>query len=116
MIDVAQSVEPTHPKALEFLYRDCERITKFFGGKLQIKTVPNPRKLFLEISKIDLELSISEWSYFDETSGECNVSSEESADFITKIEEMQRRAKEHADGKRDLVNLDDERIIEIKDD
>ena len=34
----------------------------------------------------------------------------------TKIEEMQRRAKEHADGKRDLVNLNDERIIEIKDD
>ncbi|KAK3586909.1 hypothetical protein CHS0354_008503 [Potamilus streckersoni] len=30
VIDVSQSVEITHPKALEFLYRDCTNVSRFF--------------------------------------------------------------------------------------
>ncbi len=31
-IDVGQSVEPSHPHGLEFLYRDCANIARFFSG------------------------------------------------------------------------------------
>lgn len=33
LIDVAQSVEPGHPSALEFLMRDCDNISTFFTRK-----------------------------------------------------------------------------------
>ena len=32
VIDVSQAVEHDHPKALEFLRKDCQCITYFFGG------------------------------------------------------------------------------------
>ncbi len=31
-IDVGQSVEPSHPHGLEFLYRDCANVSRFFGS------------------------------------------------------------------------------------
>lgn len=33
VIDVSQSVEPTHPLGLEFLLRDCSNLTKFFESR-----------------------------------------------------------------------------------
>lgn len=33
IIDMAQSVEPCHPSALEFLLRDCANISNFFSKK-----------------------------------------------------------------------------------
>ena len=30
-IDVGQSVEPSHPSGLEFLYRDCGNVSAFFS-------------------------------------------------------------------------------------
>ena len=112
MIDVAQAVEPHHPKALEFLYRDCCNICKFFGGKLQLQEVPNPRQLFLEISGVDMNIEISGSNFSND-----QPSSVETAEFTSRLEEIQRRAKEHADAKRnaDFVRLDDDRVVEIKD-
>jgi len=70
VIDVAQAVEPTHPKALSFLYRDLTSVTKFFGGKLKLNIVPNPINIFLEITNLTDRLTpstefISELNYLD---------------------------------------------------
>lgn len=51
VIDVSQAVEHTHPKALEFLRRDCECIAKFFQG---VKNAMNTRDLFEFIVDINL--------------------------------------------------------------
>lgn len=51
-IDVSQSVEPIHPKALEFLYRDCCNVSNFFQ-KLGVSKVQSPKELFTDVSGID---------------------------------------------------------------
>ena len=51
-IDVSQSVEPFHPDALTFLYRDCVNITSFFSGK-GVAT-RSPEELFSHISSLSL--------------------------------------------------------------
>lgn len=110
VIDVAQAVEPNHPKALELLYRDCCNVVKFFGGKMRVKEVLNSRQLFLEVCKLDLEIEVSE-EFFDSD----QPSSKEIAEFTASLEEVQRRAKDHADSKRDAGRLDDERVISVED-
>ncbi|XP_061399257.1 serine/threonine-protein kinase RIO3-like [Musca vetustissima] len=53
-IDVAQSVEPQHPSALEFLMRDCNNIVSFF----EKKGVPNchtKEQLFEHITSLNAE-------------------------------------------------------------
>ncbi|XP_075153285.1 serine/threonine-protein kinase RIO3 [Haematobia irritans] len=53
-IDVAQSVEPQHPSALEFLMRDCNNIVTFF----EKKGVPNchtKEQLFEHITSLNAE-------------------------------------------------------------
>ena len=42
-------------------------------------------------------------------------SSKEIAEFTASLEEVQRRAKDHADSKRDAGKLDDERVISVED-
>lgn len=115
VIDTAQAVEPQHPKALEFLYRDCCNITKFFGGKLKLQDVPNARRLLLDISQIDMETDGFQISStcFDQD----KPSSEETAEFTSRLEEIQARARAHAESKRtgDFIKLDDERIIDVQD-
>jgi len=49
MIDVSQSVEPSHPHALEFLLRDCTNVSKFFDNA-GLADVPTPQQLFNEVS------------------------------------------------------------------
>ena len=49
VIDVSQSVEPSHPSALEFLLRDCTNVSKFFK-LLGVSNVLNPYDLFNEVS------------------------------------------------------------------
>lgn len=52
LIDVAQSVEPGHPSALEFLMRDCDNISTFFTRKgcPEVRTKEN---LFSHITGLD---------------------------------------------------------------
>jgi serine/threonine-protein kinase RIO1 len=44
IIDVSQSVEKEHPRALEFLRMDCQNITDFFRRRGVV--VLTPRELF----------------------------------------------------------------------
>jgi len=99
VIDVGQAVEPQHDRALEFLYRDCENICKFFGKKLGVREVPNARRLFLDVSGLeeDFEMRISELGYVeDETVGDVD----ERVMFLARLEEIQTRARAHAMGNR----------------
>ena len=54
-IDVSQSVEPTHPHALEFLYRDCSNVVEFFK-KQGVANVLSACELFLKVSQLDIPL------------------------------------------------------------
>ncbi|KAK2726040.1 serine/threonine-protein kinase RIO3-like isoform X2 [Artemia franciscana] len=58
-IDVSQSVDLTHPHALEFLYRDCLNITNFFN-RLGVPGVLLPEDLFRSISDLDVHGSQAE--------------------------------------------------------
>lgn len=53
-IDVSQAVEPIHPHALEFLYRDCT-VTEFFK-KRGVPDVMSASQLFLKVSGLDIPL------------------------------------------------------------
>lgn len=52
LIDVAQSVEPGHPSALEFLMRDCDNISTFFTRK-GCPGVRSRENLFSHITGLD---------------------------------------------------------------
>lgn len=52
LIDVAQSVEPGHPSALEFLMRDCDNISTFFTRK-GVSGVKTKEELFSHITGLD---------------------------------------------------------------
>ncbi|XP_052895148.1 serine/threonine-protein kinase RIO3 [Anopheles moucheti] len=52
IIDVAQSVEPGHPGALEFLMRDCDNISTFFT-KRGVNDVKSKEDLFFDITGLD---------------------------------------------------------------
>uniref|UniRef100_G1NCG7 Serine/threonine-protein kinase RIO3 n=1 Tax=Meleagris gallopavo TaxID=9103 RepID=G1NCG7_MELGA len=53
LIDVSQSVEPTHPHGLEFLFRDCRNVSQFFqkGG---VAEALNERELFNAVSGLNI--------------------------------------------------------------
>lgn len=54
VIDVSQSVELTHPKAMEFLFRDCYNVCKFFK-KAGVHNVKEPEKLFNQITGLNIK-------------------------------------------------------------
>lgn len=53
-IDVSQSVELTHPNALEFLYRDCCNVSAFFKRQ-GLPSAISPEDLFNRITEMTLE-------------------------------------------------------------
>ena len=53
VIDVGQAVEPSHPFAKEFLYRDCVSITSYFS-KEGATNVPTAAELFTDITGLPL--------------------------------------------------------------
>ncbi|KAL9962862.1 hypothetical protein ACROYT_G032010 [Oculina patagonica] len=52
-IDVSQSVEPFHPHALEFLYRDCTNVVEFFT-KCRVNDVLTVPELFNKVTQLDI--------------------------------------------------------------
>ncbi|ERE83856.1 serine/threonine-protein kinase RIO3 isoform X1 [Cricetulus griseus] len=75
LIDVSQSVEPTHPHGLEFLFRDCRNVSQFFqkGG---VKEALNERELFNAVSGL-------------------NISADNEADFLAEIEALEKMNEDH---------------------
>ncbi|XP_056155302.1 serine/threonine-protein kinase RIO3 [Lampris incognitus] len=76
-IDVSQSVEPTHPHALEFLFRDCRNVSTFFqkGGVSDTMSVYD---LFNAVTGFNIA-----------------VSGEEEAAFLAQIEAFEKRNEDH---------------------
>uniref|UniRef100_K9IL42 Serine/threonine-protein kinase RIO3 n=1 Tax=Desmodus rotundus TaxID=9430 RepID=K9IL42_DESRO len=75
LIDVSQSVEPTHPHGLEFLFRDCRNVSQFFqkGG---VKEALSERELFNAVSGL-------------------NISADNEADFLAEIEALEKMSEDH---------------------
>ncbi|XP_053323938.1 serine/threonine-protein kinase RIO3 [Spea bombifrons] len=75
LIDVSQSVEPTHPHGLEFLYRDCRNVSQFFQ-KSGVAETPNERELFNIVSGL-------------------NITSDNQVDFMAEIEALEKMNEDH---------------------
>ncbi|XP_066539156.1 serine/threonine-protein kinase RIO3 isoform X2 [Hoplias malabaricus] len=75
LIDVSQSVEPTHPHGLEFLFRDCRNVATFF-------------------QKAGVAEAMSMYELFNTVSG-LQISSESEADFLAQIETMEKMNEDH---------------------
>jgi len=52
-IDVSQSVEPIHAHSLEFLYRDCHNVVKFFTAR-GVPKVLTVHELFNKVSQLNV--------------------------------------------------------------
>jgi len=52
-IDVAQSVEPEHPNAMEFLMRDCNNVISFFRRR-QLPNIMTKEELFEKITSLNV--------------------------------------------------------------
>ncbi|XP_063155258.1 serine/threonine-protein kinase RIO3 [Candoia aspera] len=75
LIDVSQSVEPTHPHGLEFLFRDCRNVSQFFQ-KSGVSEVLNERELFNAVSDL-------------------NVAADDEVDFLAQIEALEKINEDH---------------------
>ncbi|XP_075825403.1 serine/threonine-protein kinase RIO3 [Microtus pennsylvanicus] len=75
LIDVSQSVEPTHPHGLEFLFRDCRNVSQFF-------------------QKGGVKEALSEWELFNAVSG-LNILADNEADFLAEIEALEKMNEDH---------------------
>uniref|UniRef100_A0A4W3H2P0 Serine/threonine-protein kinase RIO3 n=1 Tax=Callorhinchus milii TaxID=7868 RepID=A0A4W3H2P0_CALMI len=54
LIDVSQSVAPTHPHGLKFLFRDCKNVSQFFQ-KAGVADALNERELFNLVTSLDIK-------------------------------------------------------------
>ncbi|XP_068199747.1 serine/threonine-protein kinase RIO3 isoform X1 [Antennarius striatus] len=77
LIDVSQSVEPTHPHGLEFLFRDCRNISTFFQ-KRGVGGAMSAFQLFNAVSGLDVP-----------------VGEENEAEFIAEIVALEKRNEDH---------------------
>ncbi|KAJ0022608.1 hypothetical protein NQD34_014742 [Periophthalmus magnuspinnatus] len=93
VIDVSQSVEPTHPHGLEFLFRDCRNIATFFRRR-------------------GVADALSEFDLFNAVSGlELSVEAEDEAHFMGQIVALEKRNEDHVQkrGKKTFpVNSEDD--------
>uniref|UniRef100_A0A673MBI6 non-specific serine/threonine protein kinase n=1 Tax=Sinocyclocheilus rhinocerous TaxID=307959 RepID=A0A673MBI6_9TELE len=74
-IDVSQSIEPTHPHGLEFLFRDCRNVATFFQ-KAGVAEALNVFELFNTVSELQ-------------------INSDNEADFLAQIEALEKRNEDH---------------------
>ncbi|KAM3842361.1 serine/threonine-protein kinase RIO3 [Diretmus argenteus] len=77
LIDVSQSVEPTHPHGLQFLFRDCRNVSTFFQ-KAGVSEAMNVYDLFNAVSGLNIA-----------------VNEEDEAEFIGQIEALEKRNEDH---------------------
>uniref|UniRef100_A0A8B9GZS2 Serine/threonine-protein kinase RIO3 n=1 Tax=Astyanax mexicanus TaxID=7994 RepID=A0A8B9GZS2_ASTMX len=75
LIDVSQSVEPTHPHGLEFLFRDCRNVATFF-------------------QKSGVAEALSVYELFNTVSG-LEISCDNEADFLAQIEALEKMNEDH---------------------
>ncbi|KAK6491091.1 serine/threonine-protein kinase RIO3-like [Huso huso] len=75
LIDVSQSVEPTHPHGLEFLFRDCRNVSSFFQ-KVGVSEAMNEHELFNAVSGL-------------------NITADNEGEFIAKIEALEKMNEDH---------------------
>ncbi|XP_069778715.1 serine/threonine-protein kinase RIO3 [Narcine bancroftii] len=89
-IDVSQSVEPTHPHGLQFLFRDCKNVSQFFQ-KMGVADAVGERELFNAVSN----LAITE---------------ENEVDFLVEIEALQKINEDHVQkcGKQSKLKTDED--------
>ncbi|XP_078397299.1 serine/threonine-protein kinase RIO3 [Cetorhinus maximus] len=82
LIDVSQSVEPTHPHGLQFLFRDCKNVSQFFQ-KAGVADAMGERELFNAVSGLD-------------------ITADNEVDFIVQIEALEKINEDHVQqiGKR----------------
>ncbi|XP_062986709.1 serine/threonine-protein kinase RIO3 [Elgaria multicarinata webbii] len=85
LIDVSQSVEPTHPHGLEFLFRDCRNVSQFFQ-KSGVSEALNERELFNAVSGL-------------------NFAAENEVDFLTEIEALEKINEDHIQNHGKKVSL-----------
>lgn len=53
-IDVGQSVEPSHPNGLEFLFRDCNNVSSFFAKAGLGEEAMPPQHLFNYVTGMNI--------------------------------------------------------------
>ncbi|XP_068021581.1 serine/threonine-protein kinase RIO3 [Melanerpes formicivorus] len=75
LIDVSQSVEPTHPHGLEFLFRDCKNVSQFFQ-KAGVAEALNERELFNAVSGL-------------------HITADNEVDFQAEIEALEKMNEDH---------------------
>ncbi|XP_015279810.1 PREDICTED: serine/threonine-protein kinase RIO3 [Gekko japonicus] len=75
LIDVSQSVEPTHPHGLEFLFRDCRNVSQFFQ-KNGVSEALSDRELFSAVSGL-------------------SFTADNEADFLAEIEALEKINEDH---------------------
>ncbi|XP_032810475.1 serine/threonine-protein kinase RIO3 [Petromyzon marinus] len=80
LIDVSQSVEPTHPHGLEFLYRDCRNVSQFFR-------------------KAGVPEALDEQDLFNLVSG-LSIAAKGEAEFLAEVEQQEKMHEGHAHGLR----------------
>uniref|UniRef100_A0A671MPB9 Serine/threonine-protein kinase RIO3 n=1 Tax=Sinocyclocheilus anshuiensis TaxID=1608454 RepID=A0A671MPB9_9TELE len=88
-IDVSQSIEPTHPHGLEFLFRDCRNVATFFQ-KAGVAEALNVFELFNTVSGLQ-------------------INSDNEADFLAQIEALEKRNEDHVQksGKKIFTDTND---------
>ncbi|KAM8822061.1 serine/threonine-protein kinase RIO3 [Synchiropus picturatus] len=77
LIDVSQSVEPTHPHGLEFLFRDCRNVSTFFQ-KRGVAEALSVYQLFNAVTGLNIP-----------------VGSEDESEFVAEIVALEKRNEDH---------------------
>ncbi|XP_023663201.1 serine/threonine-protein kinase RIO3 [Paramormyrops kingsleyae] len=89
LIDVSQSVEPTHPHGLEFLFRDCRNVSTFFQ-KAGVADAMNVYDLFNAVSGLQIQADTE-------------------AEFIAQIEALEKMNEDHVQkrGRKTAASMND---------